>query len=65
MSILLAARVNILLSDWSGGDSKAEMKACLWKLPLEAEIEELEDDGSVNNLIKIADLGTEQHGNMK
>ena len=41
------------------------MRACLWKLPFEDDSQELLDDGSVKDLIKLSDLGSEEHGDMK
>lgn len=41
------------------------MKACLWRLPFDESPESLTDDGVVRNLTKVADLGTEEHGDMK
>ena len=49
----------------TAGDGRADMRACLWKLPFEDGNEELLDDGSVKDLIKVTDLGTETHGDMK
>lgn len=54
-----------LLVSVSADDSKTDIRACLWKLPLEESSLELLDDGSVKSLVKVADLGTEAHGDMK
>ena len=47
------------------GETKAEMRSCLWRLPLSDPDADLTDDGSVESLEKLADLGTEEHGDMK
>lgn len=47
------------------GDTKSDLRVCLWKLPYEENPEMLTDDGTVRNLVKVADLGSDQHGDMK
>jgi len=41
------------------------MRATLWKLPFEDENQDLLDDSSIQDLVKLADLGTDQHGDIK
>ncbi|KAF6025699.1 TSSC1 [Bugula neritina] len=45
--------------------AKADMRATLWKLPFEDENQDLLDDSSIQDLVKLADLGTDQHGDIK
>lgn len=47
------------------GETKAEMRASLWKLPIEDADDELTDDGTVKCLEKLTDLGSDENGDMK
>ena len=50
---------------FAASDNKADMRACLWKIPNDDMDQELEDDVNVRDLEKVATLGGSEHGDMK
>ncbi|XP_067934587.1 EARP-interacting protein homolog isoform X2 [Watersipora subatra] len=58
--LLLSTRYNSI-----SNDGRTDMRACLWKLPFDNDDQELSDDSSAKDLIKVADLGSAEQGDAK